>query len=284
MKEIYEIWITERPAQFAAALAYYAIFSFVPVIYVAFTITDTVVSRLAVKEQFYTQVASLLGTEIAQAMQEAVANLAARTASGSILTSIIGFLALAFSASLIFFQLQHTLNTLWKVPPPRRGQTRAYVLNRMLAFAMVLGVALVLIAATIANLLISLISSFVPWGGPASIGNFVGLVLLTALAFAVIFRALPNARVAWRPVWLGAGAAALLLAIGISLVKLYLGAGRFSTALEAAGAVAVLLMAFYYVGQIFVLGALIVRVYASMSGSEIVPRQEQSPQDEVPSG
>lgn len=155
MKEIYEIWITERPAQFAAALAYYAIFSLVPVIYIAFTITDVVVSRLAVEKQFYTQVASLLGTEIAQAMQEAVANLAARTASGSILSSIIGFLALALSASLIFFQLQHTLNTLWKVPSPEWVQTRAYALNRLLDFAIVLGVVLVIIAPTIANLLIS---------------------------------------------------------------------------------------------------------------------------------
>jgi membrane protein len=275
-KELYEIWIAERPAQYAAALAYYAIFSFVPVIYIAFTITNIVVSRLAVEEQFYTQVASVLGTEIAQAVQQAVANLATRTTSTSPLISIIGFLALAFSASLIFFQLQHALNTIWKVPPPKRGQTRAYALNRLLAFAMVLGVVLMLIAATVVNALISLISSVLPWGGPASVGSFVGLALLAAVAFALIFRVLPNARVAWRPIWLGAGAAALLLAIGITLVKLYLSASRFSTAFEAAGAVAVLLMAFYYIGQIFVLGALIVRVYASMSGSEIVPRQDHS--------
>ena len=70
------------------------------------------------------------------------------------------------------------------------------------------------------------------------------------------------------------GTAALLLAVGLSLVKLYLSASRFSSALEAAGAVAVFLMAFYYLGQIFVLGAVVIRVFAAMSGSKIVPRED----------
>ena len=75
LKELYDIWITERPTQFAAALAYYAIFSFVPLIYIAFTLADTFVARLSVSEQFYAQIAGLLGSEVAQSLQEAVANL-----------------------------------------------------------------------------------------------------------------------------------------------------------------------------------------------------------------
>ena len=273
LKEIYGIWISERPTQFAAALAYYAIFSFVPVIYIAFTVTELVIERLSVEEQFYAHVANLLGAEIAQALQEAVTGLAQRTAGDTTLTTVIGFIALAFTASLAFFQLQHTLNTIWKVPPPSRGQTRAYVLNRLLALAMVLGVALLLIAAAVANLLISLVNAQVQWGGFVSTANFLGLAGLAALTFALIYRVLPNAKVAWRDVWVGAGVAALLLTAGVSLVKLYLSASRFSSALEAAGATAVFLMMFYYLGQIFVLGAVVTRVFASMSGSKIVPRE-----------
>ena len=274
LKEIYAIWISERPTQFAAALAYYAIFSFVPIIYIAFTITELVIQRLSVEEQFYAQIANLLGTEVAQALQEAVTSLAQRTGGDTTLTTVIGFVALAFTASLAFFQLQHTLNTIWKVPPPSRGQTRAYVLNRLLALAMVLGVALLLIIAAVANFLVSLVNARVEWGGFVSAANFFGLAGLAALSFALIYRVLPNAKVAWRHVWVGAGVAALLLSIGLSLVKLYLSASRFSSALEAAGAVAVFLMAFYYLGQIFVLGAVVIRVFASMSGSEIVPRED----------
>jgi membrane protein len=275
-KEIYGIWISERPTQFAAALAYYAIFSFVPVIYIAFTITELVIERLSVEQQFYAQVANVLGAEIAQALQEAVASLAQRTAGDTTLTTVIGFVALAFTASLAFFQLQHALNTIWKVPPPSRGQTRSYILNRLLALAMVLGVALLLIVAAVANLLVSLVNAQVQWGGFVSTANFFGLAGLAALSFALIYKVLPNAKVAWRHVWVGAGVAALLLTVGVSLVKLYLSASRFSSALEAAGAAAVFLMAFYYLGQIFVLGAVVIRVLASMSGSKIVPREDPS--------
>ena len=108
LKELYRIWITERPTQFAAALAYYAIFSFVPVIYIVFAITDIVVSRLSVSEQFYAQIAGLLGVEVAQALQDAVLGLSERTSGSSPLISLISFVALAFTASLLFFQLQHT--------------------------------------------------------------------------------------------------------------------------------------------------------------------------------
>jgi membrane protein len=276
LKEIYGIWISERPTQFAAALAYYAIFSFVPVIYIAFTITELVIQRLSVEEQFYAQLANLLGTEVAQALQEAVTSLAQRTGGDTTLTTVIGFVALAFTASLAFFQLQHTLNTIWKVPPPSRGQTRAYLLNRLLALAMVLGVTLLLIIAAVANFLVSLVNARVEWGGFVSAANFFGLAGLAALSFALIYKVLPNAKVAWRHVWAGAGVAALLLSVGLSLVKLYLSAGRFSSALEAAGAVAVFLMAFYYLGQIFVLGAVVIRVFASMSGAAIMPREDRS--------
>jgi membrane protein len=96
------------------------------------------------------------------------------------------------------------------------------------------------------------------------------------LTFALIYKVLPNANVAWRHVWVGAGVAAFLLTAGLSLVKLYLSAGRFSSALEAAGAAAVFLTAFYYLGQIFVLGAVVIRVLAAMSGSEIMPREGPS--------
>ena len=273
LKEFYGIWISERPTQFAAALAYYAIFSFVPVIYIAFTVTELVIERLSVEEQFYAQVANLLGTEVAQALQEAVTSLAQRTAGDTASTTVIGFIALAFTASLAFFQLQHALNTIWKVPPPSRGQTRAYVLNRLLALVMVLSVALLLFVAAVANLLISLVNAQIQWGGFVSTANFFGLAGLAALTFALIYRVLPNAKVAWRDVWVGAGVAALLLTAGVSLVKLYLSASRFNSALEAAGAVAVFLMMFYYLGQIFVLGAVVTRVFASVSGSKIVPRE-----------
>jgi membrane protein len=126
--------------------------------------------------------------------------LAERTTSGSSLTTVIGFVALAFTASLAFFQLQATLNTIWQLPPPSRGQTRAYVLNRLLALGMVLGVALLFIVSAVANLLISMVNAQVQWGGFVSVANSAGLAALAALTFALLYKVLPKVKVAWRHV------------------------------------------------------------------------------------
>jgi membrane protein len=277
LKQIYHIWITERPAQFAAALAYYAIFSFVPVIYLAFSIADKLFQQLSVADQLYALIGDVLGTEVALSLQEAVASMGARTTGGTTLSTIIGLLALAFAASLTFFQLQFTLNTIWQVPRPSRDGTRSYIRGRLLAFAMVLGVVLFLIVVAALNVVVSFLNSLIGWGGAVSFINLLALVGLATVSFALLYKVLPNARVAWRDVWLGAGVAALLIGAGMYVVKFYLSASKFSSAMEAAGAVAVLLMTFYYAGQIFIIGALITRVYASMYGSRIVPRVADTP-------
>ena len=227
VKEIYRIWITERPAQFAAALAYYSLFSFVPVIYVAYVVADLLLRRLSTAELLYAEVASLFGEEVAQALQEAVIALAERTAGGTTLASLIGFVALVFAASLVFFQLQHALNTIWQVPPPSRDETRAYVKNRLLALAMVLGVGLLVTASIVVGIVVSLITSRLGLGGPLPVLSRLAFLGLLALAFALVFKLLPNARVAWRAVWVGAAVTALLVTVGIYVVQLYLSAARF---------------------------------------------------------
>lgn len=271
-KQLYSIWISERPAQFAAALAYYAIFSFVPVIYIAFSIADKLFQQLSVSDRLYEMVSDVLGSEITLAIQEAVASTAARTEGGSALGTVIGILVLLFAASMAFFQLQFTLNAVWQVPRPTRGGTQSYIRGRLLAFLGVLGVVLLLIVIAALNVVVSFLNSLVDWGGSVSILNLVVFVGLAAVCFALLYKALPNAKVAWRDVWLGAGVAAFLISAGMYVVKFYLSAGKFNTAMEAAGAVAVLLMTFYYAGQIFIIGALVTRVYASMYGSKIVPQ------------
>jgi membrane protein len=274
-KEIYRIWITERPAQFAAALAYYSLFSFVPVIYVAYSLADLFLGQLSTADLFYAEVSGLFGEEVAQSLQEAVMGLAQRTAGGKALTSLIGFVALFFAASLVFFQLQHALNTIWQVPPPSRDETRAYVKNRLLALVMVLGVGLLVMAAIVVGILFSRITSRLGLGDPLPILGLFAFMGLLAFAFGLVFKLLPNAKVAWRDVWVGAAVTASLVTIGIYLVRLYLSASRLNSALEAAGSAAVFLMGFYFFGQIVVFGAVFTRVYASMFGSKILPERDQ---------
>lgn len=274
-KEIYRIWITERPAQFAAALAYYSLFSFVPVVYVAYAVADLLLGRLSTAEMLYAEVSNLFGEQVAQALQEAMIALAEKTAGGTTLASLIGFVALVFAASLVFFQLQHALNTIWQVPPPSRDETQAYVRNRLLALAMVLGVGLLGTAAIVIGIVVSLITSRLGLNSPLPMLSRLALLGLLALAFALVFKLLPNARVAWRDVSVGAAVTALLVILGINLVQIYLRATKLNSALDAAGSAAVFLMGFFFFGQILVFGAVFTRVYASMFGSKILPGRGQ---------
>lgn len=280
LAQFYRIWITERPTQFAAALAYYAIFSFVPVIYIALTVAGLFVDELRAATQLYDRIEAAMGTQTALQLQEAVNSLAERTTGGNALTTVIGFVALLFTASLMFFQLQHALNTIWRVPPPQRGETRAYITNRLLAFVIVIGLGLVLVVAALGNVAITAIRSWIDLGDTLPVTSVLSVIVLATFLLALIYKVLPNAEVAWRDVWVGSVVTAVLLSLGGYLLGLYLGVSTFSSALEAAGAVAVFLMAFYFMGQIFVVGAVFTRVYASMYGSGILPHGDEGIREE----
>jgi membrane protein len=272
LQEIYGIWIGERPTYFAAALAYYAIFSFVPAIYVAFVLADLFVARLSVSEWFYEEATDVLGAELALYLEEAVANVAERTAGGTTISTLIGFVILVFTASLIFFQLQLVLNRLWGVPPPAKGQTRALVRDRLLAFAMMFAVGPLFVLVAVLDLVLSTLDSLLNLPGSLPAISFGVTLGLGTLVFALLYKVLPNARIAWRDVWPGAVVTALPITLLVSLASLLLSTSKVRSALEAAGAMAVFLLIFYVVGQVIVLGALFTRVYARMFGSQIRPR------------
>jgi membrane protein len=271
VKEVYRIWITERPGPLAASLAYYAIFSIIPVTYIAVTVASLFVDTSALLNQLVEAIEKVIGSEGVQLIQESVASLAKSTHRGSTLTSVISFVILLFTASLIFFQLQYVLNNVWRVPPPSRDGTQAYIRNRLLAFVMVLGVGPLLILAAITSFVISLLGSIFEFERIVVLLTILTYLGLATLALALIYKYLPNAEIAWKDVWIGSLVTAIAIAIAIYLFALYLSLTRISSALQAAGTAAVFLIAFNVLAQVFVMGAVFIRVYAAMFGSKIVP-------------
>jgi membrane protein len=269
LQELYHIWISERPGVLAAALAYYAIFSFVPITYLAFAVAGIFIDELSAADQFFYQLGNVLGEDMVLYFQDAVINLAESTSGGTTLNSLISFAILLFAASLMFFQLQYALNTIWNVPPPTRGETFSYIKNRLLAFIMVIGLGILLVIATLVNLFTSTISSFLAAGSSLPLVTLLSFLALATVSFALIFKILPEAEVAWRDVWVGALVTAVLIMIGGLLIGFYLTSSRVNSAFEAAGAIALFLIAFYFFAQIFLFGAMFTRVYATMYGSKI---------------
>jgi membrane protein len=266
-KEIYQIWISERPTQLAAALAYFGLFSFAPVIYIAFSIVGIFFREAEIIERFIARLESVLGSSVALAVESMLERLATPAPEGTFLVSLISILLLLYAASGVFFQLQYALNSVWKIPYSPQGAFLRMLRKHLFSFLMVIGVGLLLIAAAVLSFLVNWLSSIFAVFGILPSFTAVVFLVLAMLSFAIMYKLLPDTTIAWQDVWPGAAAAALLVTLGGWLILFFLENTSFASALEAAGSFVVLLTGFYYFSQIFLLGAIITRVYAQRYGS-----------------
>jgi len=272
LAELSRIWVSERPNLLAAALAYYGMFSFAPVIYVALSIAGIFIDQFTAANQLYARFAEVFGAERAAQIQDLVSAVAISDNSGSLIISIVSFLALFFAASGLFFQLDHALNQVWRVPPPKKNHAKDMIYKRFLAFVMVIGISLLLVAATLINLIVTwfghLIGLFIDTGSLPLVWTWIATFTLITFSFGLIYKLIPDVKLKWSDVWPGAVIAALLIMLASTLAAFIVKSGSLGSALQTAGTFALLLMIIYYIAQIFLLGAVITRVYAKMFGSK----------------
>lgn len=268
-KELYGIWATERPGQLAAALAYYGMFAFAPVIFIAFWVAGFFINQFSA-QQFFTRMETLLGSEVTIFIQDSVNAIAETTTGSSIIATLISVAALLLAASGLFYQLIFALNKVWGVPQPERGQTSGLIRQRLFSFLMVIGVGLLLILATLANVIISWFGSLFGLDSTMPVISAVAVLGIATIAFALIYKILPEAEISWRDVWIGAFVTAVLVIIAVIIFGAYLSLGNVGSAFEAAGAFAVLLIGIYTIAQVFLFGAMFTRVYAEMYGSKAI--------------
>jgi membrane protein len=272
IKEVTQIWVSEKPNQLAAALAYFGMFSFAAVIYLAYLIAGVFINEVAAAEQFYTRIESVLGPETATFIQDSVSAIASANDGGSLIISIISLISLLLAAMGLFLQLKYVLNRIWGVPLMQVGNRLAILRQRLFAFIMVIALGLLVILVTVVNVVFAWLGSIVEDlfanSGLVSVLNILALLAIIVLANAFVYKVLPDVKLAWRDVWFGSLAATFLMALGGLVIGLYFKMGGIGSAFEAAGAFAVLLIAIYYFAQIFLFGAIITRIYAHQYGSK----------------
>jgi membrane protein len=202
----------------------------------------------------------------------------AKTPSEGVVSSILGIVVLLFGASGVFGELQGALNTIWEVAPkPGRG-IWGTVRDRLFSFAMVMGVAFLLLVSLILSAALAAAGRFfersLP-GGEAvwQIVNFVISFAVVSSLFAVTFKVVPDAKVRWRDVWIGAVVTAFLFSVGKFLIGLYLGKSTVASSYGAAGSIVLLVIWVYYSSLILFLGAEFTQVYAKRFGSRIRPSE-----------
>ena len=271
LKELSQIWISERPTQLAAALAYYSMFSFAPIIFVAISVVGLFIDEIDPADQLFQRLTGVLGEGFSDMVREAVMSLSGTPASSSILVSVISFLALLFAASGLFFQLQYSLNTIWRIPISQKGQTLGYIRQRLISFLIVIGIGLLWVLVTFANLLLawfgSILEGLLGIVGSQVLAARLAAPILMILIIALFYKILPETKIAWRDVWLGATISTALILVAMFLAGLFFQYTSLNSALQATGAFTILLVSFYYGAQIFLLGAVCCRVYADLYGS-----------------
>jgi membrane protein len=276
IQEVYQVWVSERPSQLAAALAYFGIFSFAPVIYIAYWVASLFINELAATERLYTRLEAILGTDTAAFIKDSVAAISAASTGGSWIITLISLGTLLFAAMGLFLQIKYALNRIWGIPPTPPGQRFAFLKQQLFAFIMLIAMGLLVILATLVNLVFAWFGTIVQYylgrGNLLPVLNIITLFGLIVLALAFIYRVLPDEKLAWSDVWLGSIAAAILTAVGGLLIGLFFSLGGVGSAFEAAGAFAVLMIAIYFFAQIFLLGAVIIRIYAYNYGSKRKPQ------------
>ncbi len=265
-------WFEHRAASKGAALSFYMLFSLAPILVLVISIAGLFFGAEAARGEIFAQLDGLVGSQGAAAIEQILA--ATHRAGGGGIAALIATGILFIGATSAFAELKGSLDDIWQSPPPAGAGWKTLLRVRLLSFSIVLALAFMLLVSLVVNAALAVVNRFwgqlwaASWFAPVAdaISTAFSFAVVTAL-FAVIFKMLPNARIAWRDVTMGAVITALLFSMGKRLIGLYLGNSAVASSYGAAGSVVALMLWVYYSAQIFFFGAELTRQYALQFGS-----------------
>lgn len=278
LKLTYQDWKEDNASRLAAALAYYTVFSLAPMLAIVITITGLLGQSEAARVQILSQVQSLIGPEGA----DFVANLLADTGSPAegIVALLLGILTLLFGALGVFNELHTSLNIIWNIKVEKtKGflqSIKKLLIDRFLSFAMILAIGFLLLVSLVVTAALSATQETLGNALPFSeffmqIVNLAISVGVITILFALMFKFLPDAEIAWHDAWIGAFITSVLFSLGKAAIGIYLGNSAVGSTFGAAGSLVLLLLWIYYSAQILFFGAEFTQVYANQYGSKIAP-------------
>jgi membrane protein len=267
-------WKDECP-RMAAALSYYTVFSLPPFLILLVTIAATMLDPKDIQGAILAQMKSLLGDQGALQVRAMMEN-ADRPGSGSGLASIFSIGALLFGATGVFLNLQTALNDAWQVEPdPKKGGVKNFLLKRVFSFGLILAIVFVMLVSLALTALLTALGNYVGGGLPEGVLlvlNFIFSFAIVTFLFAAMYKYLPDARIEWRDVWVGAIVTAILFDLGKFLLGFYLGKNDPGDVFGAAGSLALVLIWIYYASMIVLFGAEFTEAWAEERGAGIKPK------------
>lgn len=273
--EIFDYWSRDNAPRLAASLAYYTILSSAPLLVVSIAVADFFFGDQAVQGQLAWEIQTLVGGQAAQAIQTILRN--AHRPASSLIATILSIATLLVGASSVVVELHSALNLIWAVPDPADGGSTlanviAFIKQRFYSSLMLLAAGCLLLLSLIVSVSIAAVGSlFRPLlplpAGLLHLASFGGSFLIVMLVFGAIYKFLPDVRLTWKDVIMGAAVTSLLFAIGKQLLAVYLSHVGFQSTYGAAWTLVIFLVWIYYSAQLFFLGAEFTKVYARRYGS-----------------
>lgn len=282
LKTTFSEWRLDQASLMAAALAYYTVFSLAPLLIIAIAIAGAVFGTKAAEGELVRQIQSIVGFDAAQLIQTAVANAGRLDSSQDAFPAVINIVLLLFGATVVFGQLQNALNKIWEVKVQPEGAVKHFLRKRLLSFSIVLVIAFLLLVSLVISTVLVIIGNYLRDLVPGftylwqAVNGLVSFGIVTLL-FASIYKILPDAKIAWSDVGVGAIMTAVLFEIGKFAIGFYLGKTGFGSAYGAAGSLVILLTWVFYSAQILFFGAEFTQVYARRFGKQIVPAKHAIP-------
>ena len=260
-----------KAPRLGAALAFYTLFSIAPLLVIAVSIAGLLFGEEAARGQLGAQLNQVLG-EVAGKAVEAML-VAANKPRAGVFATIIGVITLIIGSTGFFVELQDALNTVWNVKERPGSVVKSLLRQRLLSFCFVLGMGLLLLATLVISAVVTALNSWIsvlPYSKVlVQVGTQGFSFGLTSLLLAMMYKYLPDARIKWRDVWIGAALTAALFSLGKYLIGWYLGVAGFSSTYGAAGSLVAILSWVYYSAQIILFGAEFTQSYAERYGSHV---------------
>ena len=273
LKKSFWAWTNENALEWGAALAYYTAFSIAPLLVIALTVAGVFFEGDSLP-YIHSQIAGLVGTNAAAAITSAIKSI--RSSGGGALAGTVSIVMLLVGASTVFGQLQNVLNRIWGVQPKPGHFWRDLFKQRLLSFAMVIGVSFVLLVSLILSAILAMITDYFTYLLPGVdilwqlLDAAVSFSMITFL-FAAIFKIVPDVDINWRDVWLGAVITSILFVAGKTAIGYYLGRSGMESAYGAAGSVLIVLTWVYYSSQILFFGAEFTKLHAEQNRARVKP-------------
>lgn len=266
-------WKSDAPTQ-CAALAFYTLFSLAPVLLIAVALASAVFGETAARAEIERQFRSLMGSAGVELVRGVLSQ--ASAPDSRLGASVAGFVALAVGAGAVFNQLQEALNAIWEVAPRPGHWLRRFLTKRLLSFGVVVVLGFLLVVSLLLSAAIGAFGGFLErrYGIAAAALGFVNgalFLVLVAGLFMIIYRFLPDARIAWRDVALGAAVTSVVLALGKFGIERYLGGDQTASVYGVAGSLVVFLLWVYYSSLIVLLGAGFTRVWSERRTARVAP-------------